>query len=171
MNRIHWSLDRHGARPREKVWEALSLGLDLQGFGRRPSGPALIMSAIMNEGSKILFLGPGEKGVMGMIRLRSPKTGGPERVSIEHLGVVHDGKEDAWPEAVKGLAGARQQYSFKEKDGATELLVDTDTTEEYRSMFEETWPRALKTLKELAQSAGWGCPAGIGHAHPREVGI
>ncbi len=38
-----------------------------------------------------------------------------------------------------------------EKDGGTEVIVDVDSNEEFKKMFEETWPKALEKLKELAE--------------------
>lgn len=46
---------------------------------------------------------------------------------------------------------AFENYTFREKDGGTELLVDMDTNEEYKQMFEEMWPKALQSLKEIAE--------------------
>ena len=148
MIRLHFSIVIDA--PREKVWETM-LGDATYRLWTTAFSPGSYYVGDWSEGSKILFLGPGEKGEMGMVS-RIAESRRPERVSIEHLGVVRDGKEDTSPEAVKGWAGAHENYTFKEKGGATELLVDTDTTEEYKSMFEETWPRALKTLKDLAES-------------------
>jgi len=31
------------------------------------------------------------------------------------------------------------------------VLIETDSNEEYREMFEATWPKALEKLKELAE--------------------
>ncbi len=75
-------------------------------------------------------------------------------VSIEHLGIVQDGKEDTSSEAVKGWAGAHENYTFKESNGTTEVLVDLDSEEmnkEMFEMFEDMWPKALQKLKELAE--------------------
>ncbi len=149
MIKLHFSILIDA--PREKVWETM-LGDATYRLWTTAFAPGSHYVGDWSEGSKILFLGPGEKGVMGMVS-RIAESRRPERVSIEHLGIVQDGKEDTSPEAVKGWAGAHEDYTFKEQGGATELLVDTDTTEEYKAMFEETWPRALKILKELAESA------------------
>ena len=47
--------------------------------------------------------------------------------------------------------GALENYTFKEKDGTTEVLIDMDLHEEYREMFNNMWPEALQKLKELAE--------------------
>ena len=103
-----------------------------------------------SEGSKILFLAPGETGASGMVsRIKENRL--HEYISIEHLGMVENGKEDTTSDAVKVWAGALENYSFKELNGKTELLVDVDSNEEYSEMFNGMWPKALQKLKELAE--------------------
>lgn len=104
-----------------------------------------------NKGSKILFLAPGESGKMGGMVGRIKENRPYEYVSIEHLGIVEEGKEDTSSEAVQAWAGACENYTFKEANGATEVLVDMDTVDEYKEMFLNTWPKALQKLKELAE--------------------
>lgn len=104
-----------------------------------------------SEGSKILFLAPGETGASGMVsRIKENRLN--EYISIEHLGMVENGKEDTTSDAVKVWAGALENYSFKELNGKTELLIDVDSNEEYSEMFNGMWPKALQKLKELAES-------------------
>lgn len=74
-----------------------------------------------------------------------------EYISIEHLGVVNDGKEDTTSEAVKQWAGSLENYTLKESKGKTELLVDMDINDDYKEMFEGMWPKALQKLKEVAE--------------------
>jgi hypothetical protein len=104
-----------------------------------------------NKGSKILFLGPGADGkTSGMVsRIKENKL--HEFISIEHLGEVIDGVEDTTSDRVKGWAGALENYTFKDKNGKTELLVDMDINDEYKEMFEGMWPKALQKLKELSE--------------------
>jgi hypothetical protein len=40
-----------------------------------------------------------------------------------------------------------RRYTLKEANGVTEFIVDMDTTEEYKNMFEEMRPKALKKTK------------------------
>jgi len=105
-----------------------------------------------SQGSKILFLGPNKTGgASGMVsRIKENRL--HEYISIEHLGEVHDGKEDTSSEAVKAWAGAHENYTFKEKDKNTEVLVGIDSSGgEFEEMFKDMWPKALQKLKELAE--------------------
>ena len=74
-----------------------------------------------------------------------------EFISIEHLGVVKDGVEDTTSEEAIKWAPAFENYTFKEKDGATEVSVEMDLEEEHAEMFEDMWPKALQKLKEIAE--------------------
>jgi phosphoribosylformylglycinamidine (FGAM) synthase PurS component len=65
--------------------------------------------------------------------------------------MIKDGVVDTTSDAVKKWLPAFENYTLKEVDGGTELLIDIDITDEYKVMFEDMWPRALKTLKELAE--------------------
>ena len=104
-----------------------------------------------SKGSKILFLGPNENGEMGGMVSRIKENRMHDYISIEHLGMVQNGQEDTTSDAVKQWAGSLENYTFKNKDGKTELLVDMDINDEYKEMFEGMWPAALKKLKELAE--------------------
>ncbi len=136
--------------PRERVWNAM---IDDAGY-REWTEPFMAGSHFVgtwDEGSKILFLAPGENGEAGMVsRIRTNRP--HEFISIEHLGVVDGGIEDTTSEAVKGWAGALEEYTLRDVAGATEVLIETDSNEEYREMFEATWPKALERLKDLAES-------------------
>ncbi len=72
-------------------------------------------------------------------------------ISIEHLGLVNDGLEDTTSEEAKVWAGFHENYTFKDAQGATEVLVDLDITDEFKEMFEGLWPKALQALKELTE--------------------
>jgi hypothetical protein len=138
--------------PKEKVWNTM-LEDNTYRKWTEPFGPGSYYKGNWSKGSKILFLAPSEKGEMGMVsRIKENKP--YEYISIEHLGMVKDGKEDTTSDEVKIWAGALENYTFKQKDGVTEVLVDLETDEmnkEMFEMFEDMWPKALQKLKELAE--------------------
>ena len=139
MNTLHYSITIHAPRP--VVWDtmlaaetyrqwtsAFCEGSDYQGS--------------WDEGSTILFLGPTGEGMRAVIaenRLH-------ERISIRHLACIGKEKE----EPVSGPMF--ENYSFRDVDGGTGLLVEMDCEEKYEAMFEEMWPRALQRLKDLCES-------------------
>jgi uncharacterized protein YndB with AHSA1/START domain len=147
MTRLRFSIQIDA--PRTTVWETM-LGEATYRTWTAEFAQGSHYVGDWTTGSRILFLGPGEKGPTGMVsRIRANRP--HEFVSIEHLGVVEDGREDTSSEAATAWAGALENYTFRDLDGKTEVLVEMDTNDEYREMFEATWPRALQRLKELAE--------------------
>ena len=104
-----------------------------------------------SKGGKILFLGPGADGKVGGMVSRIKDNRLYEFISIEHLGEVLDGIEDTTSDRVKVWAGALENYTFVDKNGKTELIVDMDINEEFKEMFEGMWPKALQKLKSLCE--------------------
>jgi hypothetical protein len=100
------------------------------------------------EGSRVLFLGPDGDGMVSTIVTHKPG----ELLSITHLGVVTNGVEDTEPPEAREWAGALENYAAREADGVTRLTIEVDVPPSYRSYFEETWPKALKRLKDLVEN-------------------
>ena len=98
-------------------------------------------------GSKALFLAPDGSGMVSRIAEHRPN----EFLSLEHLGIVKEGVEDTASDEVKQWAGARENYTLREDAGHVTLTVDMDTSDEHKKYFEETFPKALATLKELSE--------------------
>lgn len=98
------------------------------------------------EGSKILFLGPENSGMTSRIARLIPH----QFMSFEHLGEIRDGVEDF----SKGWGGAHENYTLREQDGGTELIVDLDMEDSYAEHFTDIFPKALARVKELAEGAG-----------------
>ncbi len=148
MERLNFSIVIDA--PKEKVWKTmLNDETYRQWTAEFCRGSHYIGN--WNEGSRILFLAPGETGEMSGMVSRIKVNRPYEYISIEHLGIVQEGKEDTTSEKVKGWAGALENYTFKDLGDGTELLVEMDSNEEYSQMFQDTWPKALQKLKEVAE--------------------
>jgi len=150
MNKLHFSITVNA--PKAKVWNTM---LDDKTYRvwTEAFTPGSHYVGDWSKGSKILFLGLDPKtGQMGGMVSRIKENRLHEYISIEHLGMVQDGQEDTTSEAVKAWAGAHENYTFKEKDGKTEVLVDMDSSGgDFEEMFKDMWPKALQKLKELAE--------------------
>jgi len=113
--------------------------------------PASRFRGSWEKGSKILFLGTDSDGTQGgmvsWIRENIPN----RFVSIEHLGILEDGKEIYSGQKVEGWAGALENYTFIDKSGDTLLEVDLDIDNGYGAYFAETWPKALDKLKSICE--------------------
>ena len=149
MEKLQFKIDINA--PKEKVWNTM-----LQDKTYRMWTEAFTegsyYSGDWNKGSKILFLALGADGKTGGMVSRIKDNKLHEFISIEHLGEVVDGVEDTTSDRVKVWAGALENYTFKDKNGKTELIVDMDINAEYKEMFEGMWPKALQKLKSLCEN-------------------
>ena len=90
MDKLHFSIVINATK--EKVWNTM-LNDDTYRKWTEAFAPGSYYKGNWNKGSKILFVGPGEKGEMGMVsRIKENKQ--YEFISIEHLGIIQNGKED-----------------------------------------------------------------------------
>ena len=106
------------------------------------------------KGSKILFLGDASDGSQGGMVSRIRENIPYRFIGIEHLGIVENSKEVLCGPDVDIWAGAMENYTFVQQDEKTLLLIDTDTTEQFKNYFESTWPNALQKLKQMCETAG-----------------
>lgn len=132
--------------PREKVWSVLWNETTYREWAS-VFAPGSDFQGDWQEGSKILFVDGSVSGMVSRIARRREN----EFMSIEHLGEVHDGVEDITSDKVKQWAGAHENYTLKDVDGKTELIVETDMTEDFKDYFVKTWPKALEKLKGIAE--------------------
>ncbi|HKH63515.1 MAG TPA: SRPBCC domain-containing protein [Flavitalea sp.] len=109
------------------------------------------------KGSKVLFLSGSGEGMVSRIKENISN----EFMSIEHLGIVKGGLEDLESNEVKQWAGALENYTLRDVNGKTELIVDMDVTDEYKDYFQNIWPKALEKVKVLAEKSKVASP---GHA-------
>jgi hypothetical protein len=149
MKTLHFSIFINA--PKEKVWHAM---LDDEPYREWTSAfnPGSYYKGDWSKGSKILFLGPNpETGEEGGMVSRIAENKPYAFISIEHLGIVYNGVEDTTSEEAKKWAPAYENYTFKEKDGVTEVLVDSDVDEQEAESMNELWLAALPKLKEIAE--------------------
>ena len=150
MDKLHFSIVINA--PKEKVWDTM-LSDKTYRIWTEPFMPGSYYKGDWSKGSKILFLGPNpETGKEGGMVSRIAENKLYEFVSIEHLGIINDGVEDTTSDEVKKWTPAFENYTFKEKNGTTEVIVEMDIHADYKEMFEGMWPKALQKLKELAEN-------------------
>lgn len=149
MERLSYSVSID--RPVDKVYESM---LDEQKFREWTSvfNPSSRFEGDWNEGSLMRFYGVDENGNTGGM-LSKIRQNIPNRfVSIEHIGIIEDGREITKGEKVDDFAGALENYRFREKNGGTEVIVEFDTNENWKEYFSTTWPAALQLLKQVCEN-------------------
>jgi uncharacterized protein YndB with AHSA1/START domain len=142
MNRLHFSIDI--AAPRERVWKVLWDDATYRDWTSVFSEGSYAVSD-WNEGSSIRFLdAAGRSGMSAVIEKKRPV----EFMSFRHEAEIKDG--DVQPPAE--WSGAHENYTLATNDGRTTLTVDLDAPDEYRQMFEGTFPKALQRVKKLSEA-------------------
>jgi uncharacterized protein YndB with AHSA1/START domain len=149
MTTLHFNISVDASK--KKVWETMLQDASYREWTRAFNPAGSWYEGDWNQGSEIRFIGAGENGTVSGMVGRIKESRPYDFLSIEHLGVIHQGKEDTTSDAVKQWAPAFENYTFKDRDGATEVLVDMDADEQHAAMFEQMWPNALQKLKELAE--------------------
>ncbi|MEI9944422.1 MAG: SRPBCC domain-containing protein [Chitinophagaceae bacterium] len=146
MEKLHFSININA--PKEKVWQTLWNDATYRKWTSAFGEGSHAKTDNWKEGSKVLFLGSEDSGMVSTVAANKPN----EFMSFKHLGEIHNGVEDTTSDKVKAWAGSTENYTLKDTNGKTELLIDMDITEEFKDMFTKMWPNALKNVKELAET-------------------
>ena len=132
--------------PRESVWDVL---WDDDTFPQWAAAfsEGSYAETDWKEGSEVRFLGPSKNGMLSKI----VKCTHPEHMSIEHIGVLYDGKVETNDDEANKWIGARESYRLSSSGDDTELHVEVDLAEDYSKSFGKAWPKALEKVKALAE--------------------
>ena len=95
-----------------------------------------------DKGNKILFIGVDEKGEKGGMVSRIVANIPNRFVSIQHYGLIQADKEITEGPEVEKWANGFENYTFEQNNGITTLIVDLDTTEDFETYMNETYPNA-----------------------------
>lgn len=141
---LHFSTSIHA--PREVVWDRM-FDPDSYRTWTAAFSEGSYFEGSWETGERIRFLGPGGSGMSAVIA----ENRRPEFLSIQHLGEVVEGVEVLDSESVRAWAPAFENYTFLATAEGTELVVDSDVTQEWESHLREMWPKALAILKRLCE--------------------
>ncbi len=100
------------------------------------------------EGSTVHFLDPKGSGMYSKI----VECQAPKRMSFQHIGEMKDFQEQPLDQKTQAWSGATESYDLSEKDGVTNVKVTLELgMDEHQSFFNESFPKALAVLKEIAE--------------------
>ena len=146
MEKLNFSVSINA--PKEKVWKVLWDDSSYREWTRVFSEGSYAETDNWKEGSKVRFLSANATdGMVSEVAANRPY----EYMSFRHLGIVKDGKDDMDSDEVKAWAGSTENYTLEENNGATNLKVDMDASNEFKEYFDKTWPRALDKVKTLSE--------------------
>lgn len=147
MQKLHFSILI--SAPREKVWDTM-LNDETYRQWTTAFSPGSCYVGGWEKGESIRFVSEEDKESGMFARIVENRR--HDFISIEHLGEIKDGVEELFGEEVAAAGGFHENYTFNDKDGQTELLIDVDSDDKYVAMFKAMWPAALQQLKELCES-------------------
>jgi hypothetical protein len=153
LTKLHHSIIINA--PREKVWDCMLGDKTYREWTKAFSPPGGGSGWFVGEwtrGTKMKFIGLDDKGNEGGMLSLIKEVRKPEFVSIEHIGELVDGKEVTEGESADRWKGAHENYTFNEKDGGTEVVVEVDVVDEYKDYMNQSWPPALQSLKEICEA-------------------
>ncbi len=144
MKKLVFSI--HINAPKEKVWNVLWDDITYRKW-TSTFGEGSYAVSDWEEGSKVLFLSADGGGMFSTIARKIPN----EFMLFKHVGTVKGGEEQPESEEIKSWSGAMENYLLDEKNGVTELTVTIDITEDHEQYFKDTFPKALESVKALAE--------------------
>ena len=139
MSKLKFSIDVKA--PKEKVWETLWNDSTYRQW-TTPFIEGSYAESDWQEGSKILFLSPKGEGMFGVIDKKIPY----KQMTFKHLGEIKNGAEET-----KEWQGALESYHLEERNGATQLNVEMDSTPDFEGFLTNAFPKALQVVKEIAE--------------------
>jgi hypothetical protein len=97
----------------------------------------------LEEGSIVKFFDPHNNGMYSRVEKNEPG----KEIKFLHLGEIYDGVEapQEWGEATEA-------YILEETESGTTLKCEIQTTAEFKTFFEENFPKALGIIKNLSEN-------------------
>jgi len=133
--------------PREHVWDVL-LQDTFTRIWYAEFSPGTHAQTDWNVGSTVLISDSSGHGLSSMITANIPL----ETLSIEHHAVIVNGKENRESSDSKKWRGCTEAYRLSGRDGKTTMTIEQVLPEEYLKLFSVLWDKALRKIKELAES-------------------
>lgn len=133
--------------PREIVWEVLVNDAYNENWFAE-FAPGTTAKTDWEIGSKVIFADESNNGMIGKIIGNEPFEG----LSIEHLGMLSDGKEDYESTMAKQMKGALEIYKLTVENSIVKLEIAADMGADYYFQMAESWEKALHKIKHLAES-------------------
>jgi len=154
MTKLVLSIDINA--PREIVWDAITQDAPYRKWTSAFQEGSHFEGG-WNKGDSIYFIAPTEDGKKAGLASEIAESIKPEFISIRHLGILKDGKVDTTSNEVKEWAPSFENYRLeKTGEGTTRFHLEMDIQEDYYTMFENMWPRAMAMLKDISEETAHG---------------
>lgn len=116
-----------------------------------PFNPTSTFEGNWEKGKSINFVGIDENGKKGGMICKVKENIPHKFISLEMEGILKENEAITSGEEVEKWKGGLENYYFFPNGNQTKLEIITDSNEDFKEYFEETWPQALKKLKEICE--------------------
>jgi len=151
MKKVTFKTNVHAGA--EKVYETM-LGLKdkkTYEYWTAAFNPTSSYEGSWEKGSKIYFVGLDKEGKKrGMVSEIMAHIAA-KFISIRHYGFLDGEQEITTGDEVEKWAGSHENYHYEENQGITTVSIEIDVIEDYLDYFNNTYPKALEKLKEVAE--------------------
>lgn len=141
IHRLHFSIDIQAEKT--KIWEALWNDDSYRDWASVFYKGSYALTDHWKEGSQVLFLAPDQSGIYSLIEKHIPN----HSIQFKHIGNVVKGKEQPLDEETKKWSGTTEVYTLTEGNDCHTLTVEIDVLEEHLEFMNDTFPKALETIK------------------------
>lgn len=152
MNKLQYTVKINA--PVEKVFDIM-LGISNKSTYEQWTAlfnPSSTYEGNWSKGSKMLFIGFDEQGEKNGMVSEIMDHVINQYISIRHYGLVHANVEITSGPEVEKWANGFENYSFKQENGTTTVIVDIDLSEDFLDYMNECYPKALDKLKALCEA-------------------
>lgn len=152
-NKSNWEklrFDININAPVEKVYDKM-IGANTYNQWTNEFNPTSTFEGSWEKGKKIKFLGIDENEMKGGMLCKVKENIPNKFISLELEGIVKENEEITTGEEVDKWKGGLENYYFYPNGQQTKVKVITDSNEEFKEYFEQTWPKALQKLKLICE--------------------
>ena len=126
----------------EKVWSVLWDDISYRQWTSAYTHGSFYMGTL-EEGNKIQFLDLENNGMYSKVVKMIPN----EKMVFLHLGEIYSGIETPM-----NWGDATETFILEGDEESTKLILKIQTTEEFKSFFEEKVPKAIQNVKNLSEN-------------------
>lgn len=109
--------------------------------------PTSTYEGTWDKGEKIRFVGLDQNGKKGGILSLIVEHIPQQFVSFKTIGIIKENVEITAGEEIDNWLGGHENYTFQAHEQSTELTVEIDIPVDYIEHFQDSYPKALASLK------------------------
>lgn len=129
------------------VWQILT-GSDTYKMWVKAFSPNSDMKGQWIQGSEVDFIDPNMGGTRALLEVVEPGA----KIVARHIAVISKtGEVSTSGEMADKWIGSKETYQLIEKGDDTELHIEMVCDKTFAEMFNEAWPKALATIKQLCE--------------------